>query len=93
MLKALVLNQCPKSKRRELHQSFRGSKAHDFEWLKRRYFDHGGPTFPSTVSRAFSFVSTWEVDFRYRSGTVKYSEAKAFLDCVDAITSWAEERM
>jgi HEPN domain-containing protein len=54
MLKALVLNQCPPARRKQLNQSFRGSKAHDFNWLKRRYFESGGPIFPNAVTRAFS---------------------------------------
>jgi len=93
MLKALALNQCPPPGRKELNESFRGAKAHDFEWLKARFIEVGGPTFPGRISKAFSFVSTWEVSFRYRGGTIKLPEAKAFIEAVRTITQWAEERM
>lgn len=93
MLKALALNQCPPSRRKDLSESFRGAKAHDFEWLKDRYFEVGGPRFPSGISHAFSFASTWGVNFRYRSGAIKLSEAKRFLEAARTITQWAEERM
>jgi len=93
MLKALILNQCPPPRRKELDESFRGAKAHDFEWLKARYFEVGGPSFPSMISKAFSFANTWEVNFRYRGGTIKLSDAKNFIEAVRTITEWAEERM
>jgi len=93
MLKALLLNQCPPPRRKEFNESFRGAKAHDLAWHKARYLEVGGPSFPSGISKAFSFVSTWEVSFRYRSGSIRLTDAKAFIEAVRIITRWAEERM
>lgn len=93
MLKALALNQCPPSKRGRLNESFRGAKAHNFEWLGTRYLELGGSTFPSAIAKAFSLVSTWEVSFRYRGGAIQLPEAKAFIDAARTITQWADERM
>lgn len=73
--------------------AFRGAKAHDYDWLKVKYFESGGPQFTKSISRAFSFVNTWAVEMRYRAGTAKFQDAKMFLDSVEAIFIWADERM
>jgi hypothetical protein len=58
MLKALILSQLAKKPRAEMFASFRGSKAHDYGWLKQQYFESGGPPLPKEVVREFAFVST-----------------------------------
>ena len=93
ILKALILSMVPQGKRTELLGSFRGSKAHDFDWLKTRYFENGGPQFPKAVSKAFSFVNTWAVEIRDKAGTSRYGDAKAFLDSAEEIMTWADGRM
>src|SRR5437899_9599964 len=62
MLKALILATLAKGKRAEMLATFRGSRAHDYDWLKARYFENGGQPFPKNVSKAFSFVNTWAVE-------------------------------
>ena len=73
--------------------NFRGSKAHDFEWLKKQYAECGAPPFPSRVSLAFIRVNTWGSEMRYRPGAAKQADAEAFLKAVEEITTWADERM
>ena len=93
ILQALILAQVAEEKRVEMLGSFRGAKAHDYDWLKARYSENGGPEFPKTISRAFSFVNTWAVEIRYKAGTSKYEDAKTFVDSVEAIMTWADGRM
>ncbi|HZU35127.1 MAG TPA: HEPN domain-containing protein, partial [Gemmataceae bacterium] len=90
MLKALILSMLPQGKRAEMLGLFRGSKAHDYDWLKARYFENAGPLFPQATSKAFSFVNTWAVEIRYQAGTSKYGDAKAFLDSAEEIMTWAD---
>src|SRR5208283_33648 len=90
MLKALILALLPKGKRVGMLADFRGSKAHDYDWLRARYFETGGQQFPKKISKAFSFVNTWAVEIRYMAGTAKYGDAKAFLDAVEEIMTWAD---
>jgi HEPN domain-containing protein len=93
MLKALILAMVPDGKRSEMLASFRGSKAHDYDWLKERYFENKGPSFPKAIAKAFTFVNTWAVEIRYKAGTSKYRDAKAFLASAEAIMAWADGRM
>ena len=93
MLKALVLSSTPLKQRVRIAATFRGAKAHDFDWLKGVYLKRGGPPFPSLVSKAFVLVNTWATELRYKAGTYKYRDAVAFLKSVDEIVRWADGRM
>jgi hypothetical protein len=93
ILKALILSILPERKRGEMLDSFRGGKAHDYDWLRGRYLKSNGPQFPKTISKAFSFVNTWAVEIRYKAGTSKYGDAKTFLDSTEEIMTWADGRM
>ena len=83
----------PDGKRIEMLGRFRGSKAHDYDWLKARYFENSGPQFSKAISKAFSFVNTWAVEIRYKAGSAKYGDAKTFLDSTEEIMTWADGRM
>lgn len=93
MLKALVLSAVPKRERAGLVDSFRGAKAHDFRWLKRRYLEHGGVQFPPAVMGSFALVEPWRTDIRYQAGAAKRVEAQAFVRAVAEILTWAEGRL
>lgn len=93
MLKALIIERTPESKREDLVSSFRGAKAHDYDWLKKLYYQNKGDLFPKEISRAFSIVNTWGVEVRYLPGMIGYGEAELFLDSVQNILTWAEGRM
>jgi hypothetical protein len=93
MLKALILASTPDGERAEMLASFRGAKAHDYDWLKAKYFAKGGPSFPSAVSKDFSLVDTWTTELRYKAGTSKRGEAEAFLRAAQEIIVWADGRL
>ena len=89
----MILSRLSGSKRSEMLGSLRGWKAHDYDWLKARYFENRGPQFTKAISKAFSFVNTWAVEIRYKAGTSKYGDAKTFLDSTEEIMTWADGRM
>jgi hypothetical protein len=93
ILKALIIDSIPQARRRDMVDSFKGAKAHDFEWLKFRYQEATGRRFPKEVSTHFRRVSTWSTDFRYRAGTIKRADADAFLTAVEAIVNWVDGRL
>jgi HEPN domain len=93
MLKALLLCVVPLDKKAGLVASFRGAKAHDYDWLKARYFENGGPAFPSQIAKDFSLVDTWTTDLRYKAGTTKRRDAEAFLRAANEIMEWADRRL
>ena len=92
VLKALILATVAPGERGETVASFRGTKAHDYDWLKARYFRHGGPPFPSVVSKHFTLVNSWTTDLRYRAGAARLTEAETFLRAAKAIVDWADGR-
>jgi HEPN domain-containing protein len=92
MLKALILAIVPAGGRDSMLASFRGTKAHDYDWLKALYFQNKGPSFPSAVSKSFSLVDTWTTDLRYRPGTARQGDAEAFLRAAGEIIDWADGR-
>jgi HEPN domain-containing protein len=93
MMKALILSMLPARKRAKILESFRGSKAHDYDWLRRQYFKCGGPQLPAMISKAFAFVNVWAVEIRYEARTSKPRDAEIFLGFVEEIKIWAEGRM
>jgi HEPN domain-containing protein len=93
LLKALIFESLPKKRRAEMLTSFRGGKAHDYEWLKEQYRASGGPAFPPAVARSFQRVNTWTTKLRYQPGTAKATETREFLAAVGNIFRWADERL
>ncbi len=93
MLKAMILSTVTDAKIIEIIETFRGSKAHDFVWLKTKYIENGGAAFPKALTRNFSFVNTWAVEMRYKPGTAKYEDAKSFLNAAQEIMIWSDGRM
>src|SRR5947209_15101349 len=79
MLKALILSRVPGKMRQEVLKTFRGAKAHDYEWLRAEYLKYGGPPFPPSVAPSFALVNTWTTDMRYKPGTLKERDADAFV--------------
>ena len=55
MLKAMILSALPARKRKMMLDSFRGQQAHDYEWLKAKYWECQGLTVPRARSNAISF--------------------------------------
>jgi HEPN domain-containing protein len=93
MLKALVLAQTPAGKRRRLMESFRGKRAHDYDWLTNCYFQRGGVPFTKEVSAGFALLEAWNVDLRYVSRTLDEDYAKEFMKTARAIMTWIDGRL
>ena len=96
ILKALILSSVPKANRVAASRDFRGSKAHDYEALRRRY--RRGPkgttvNFPPEINQAFTLVGWWSTDLRYAVGEVPEREAVGFLRETKVLLDWAEMRL
>ena len=92
ILKVLILASVRAKDCRGILASFRGARAHDFEWLKYLYLDRGAPPFPPDVARPFALVNSWSTDMRYLPGTVRRRDAVAFLAAAQQIITWADGR-
>lgn len=93
ILKAMILASLPAKAQEVVSASFRGSRAHDFDWLKEQYYGYGGPPFPREVARIFGLVNSWTTKIRYLPGNIRRRDAAAFLDAVAKILEWAEGRL
>jgi hypothetical protein len=93
MMKALILANAPAGRRVEILGHFRGGRGHDYDWLRARYFEQGGPPFPTDIARQFSFVDSWSTDLRYRAGALNPRDAEVFLRAARAILDWADGRL
>ncbi len=93
ILKALVLISVAGRDRPDTLKSFRGSKAHEYEWLRSLYLMNGGARFPREITRHFTLVNDWSTDLRYTPRTVRTDEAEAFLASAVAIIQWANGRL
>lgn len=93
ILKALVLAALGPAARTATLQSFRGARAHDFEWLRTQYFENGGSRFPREITADFTLVNDWSTDLRYSPRTLKADEAKEFLAAAHRIIRWADGRL
>jgi hypothetical protein len=93
ILKALVLSALATAARTAMLNSFRGARAHDFEWLRTQYLENGGSRFPRGIPEAFTLVNDWSTDMRYLPRTLKADEAEGFLDATGKILRWADGRL
>lgn len=93
ILKALLLTQMPHGKRAETMASFRGTRAHDYDWLKQQYLAYGGPSIPLTMTKHLTFVSTWTTDLRYQASMIEVRDAEEFIQATRAILRWAQGRL
>jgi HEPN domain-containing protein len=93
ILKALVLSILPQGQRMEMLGSFRSARGHDYQWLKSRYLENGGPNLTKGISKSFLYVNSWAVEIRYQAATAKYWDAKVFIDATEEILAWADGRM
>ncbi len=93
ILKALVLMGVPARARPDTLKSFRGSKAHEYEWLRSLYLTNGGARFPREITQHFTLVNDWSTDLRYTPRSVRAEEAEAFLAAAVAIIRWSDGRL
>jgi len=92
ILKALILSALAPAARRATLESFRGARAHDYEWLRTQYLENGGARFPRETTRAFTLVNDWSTDLRYSPRTLRADEAEGFLAAAGQIIDWADGR-
>jgi hypothetical protein len=92
-LKALILATVAPGLRQRLVREFRGTRAHNIEWLGALYRRHVRIAIPRPITRHLSRVGSWSTDLRYATGTLKSRETEEFMDSVIAISSWADGRM
>ena len=92
MLKAIVLAQAPPKPRAELLRSFRGRRAHDYDWLKTCYFKYGGVPFPKETMSAFDLLKDWNTDLRYLASILDKGEASVFMKAAGSIMKWIDGR-
>ena len=92
-LKAMILSLVPDDEQPDVERGFRSATAHRFDWLRRQYFQRGGPQFPPEIASAFVLVNTWGTEWRYRSGVASQRDATDFLDSAEQIIVWADSRI
>jgi HEPN domain-containing protein len=93
ILKALLLANVATGLRDETLAEFRGSRAHNIEWLGAMYRRHVGVGVPREITQVLSRIASWSTDLRYAAGTLERREATDFLAAVVAFAKWADGRM
>jgi HEPN domain-containing protein len=92
-LKALILDGAARHLRKKLLATFRGSRAHDIEWLRDQYRRHVRAAIPFEVARHLARVSAWDTDLRYATEAKAQGDAAAFIKSVFEIQAWANGRL
>jgi HEPN domain-containing protein len=92
ILKALILSAVTHKKADSVLQSFRGQRAHDYQWLRSLCFPTGGARFPTDVKHCFTLVDRWSTEMRYSPLVLKIEDADSFLKAADVILRWADGR-
>lgn len=93
ILKALILENLEPLQREAMVLSFRGARAHDYEWLRAQYLMNRGARFPRAITEAFTLVNAWSTELRYVARTLKADEADGFLAAAKQIIDWADGRL
>ncbi|MGC8638381.1 MAG: HEPN domain-containing protein [Isosphaeraceae bacterium] len=93
MLKALILSAVPPSRTYSVLQTFRGHRAHDFQWLRDEYRLNGGAHPPREVNRCFTLVDRWSTEMRYSPGNIKERDAERFFEAAQVILGWSDGRL
>ncbi len=92
-MKALVLASVSSGLRAELLAEFRGSRAHNIEWLGYLYRRHVGISIPRAVVPHLTRVAAWSTDLRYATAALDKREARRFFESVILVSEWPEGRM
>ncbi len=93
ILKALIFSVVITAQTEAVLGSFRGARAHEYNWLRDQYRLRGGASFPGQVNRDFTLVDVWSTNLRYELAAFRKPEAEEFLESVDRIIEWAEGRI
>jgi HEPN domain-containing protein len=93
ILKALILSVVAPKNVGAILGSFKGHRAHDYEWLRSVYRQNGGASLPRETNRCFTLVDIWSTEIRYYPGTVKERDADRFITAAWALLEWADGRL
>ena len=93
ILKSLVLSAVPAADQSDTMKSFRGAKAHEYEWLRSLYLINGGARFPREINQHFTLVNDWSTELRYTPRKVPPEDAEAFVTSAATIIKWADGRL
>jgi HEPN domain-containing protein len=93
ILKSLLLSVVVPGRTVSVLQSFRGNRAHDYEWLREQYFDNQGPDFPRGINLHFTLVSDWSTNLRYIPRKMEVGDAEDFLAAAEAIIQFVIGRL
>lgn len=93
VLKALICDATPVSRRPIVSESFRGQHGHNLDWLRASYLTMGSTSIPRTVQDALFRVQSWETTLRYQPGIGSSAEAKAFLEATLVVLEWAKSKL
>jgi hypothetical protein len=93
ILKTLILTAVPAATQPEMLKSFRGNRAHEYEWLRTQYLMNGGARFPGEITQHFTLVNDWSTDLCYTPRFIRADDAEAFLALAVAIIKWADGRL
>ena len=93
MLKALIVSSVPRSQESQVLTLFRGTQAHDYEWLLRLHREKAKSATPVYLRRHFSHVTMWTTSIRYQPETIDESTANAFFQSAEIIIQWIEGRL
>lgn len=93
MLKSLILASVPEDQAVSILGSFRGNRAHEYEWLRAEYRTRSGRVFPGEINRRFAQVDVWSTDLRYNPGTYRTRDAESFLEAAKVIIDWIDGRL
>jgi len=93
ILKALILSVVASSRTNFVLQTFRGNRAHDYQWLRDEYRLKGGGSPPREVNRCFTLVDRWSTDLRYSPANLKERDASSFFKAAKVILVWADGRL
>jgi len=94
--KALIITQAGDDKKKEVLDLFRGAGAHNYDFLRSLYSKHGGqppPKKDKELTNAFIIVGSWRTDLRYDPKLYPVDDAEEFLDAVQRISDWMNERL
>ena len=92
VLKALILAAEPAARHEETLDSFRGAKAHSFDWLRDQYQLRTGQVFPKNIRQDFRTLNSWGTGLRYVPATFSEKQAIRFLNAATKFVNWAETR-
>jgi HEPN domain-containing protein len=91
LLKAVLLERTPASRRQAIWDTFRGRAGHNLDSLHYEA-SRVGASFPPRLWRHFLRVSSWTTDIRYHAGSKKMADARDFLESAAELMQWLERQ-